>query len=63
MLKTFSLSCLLLAAALATGGCEMQYQDDHSSVTVQDGTVSSFETRQDGYTISAPASTNTTILH
>ena len=44
-MKSFFLLGTLLAAILAAG-CEMIANSDHSQVTVTDGNVSSFHTRQ-----------------
>ncbi len=57
------LSALAIAVALLlAAGCELITQTDHTSVTVTDGTVSSFQTRQGNVVITAPARTNTVLL-
>ncbi len=58
-----SLSALAFAVVLLlAAGCELITQTDHTSLTVTDGTVSSFQTRQGNVVITAPARTNGTVL-
>lgn len=53
---------LMLAAALVATGCELITKTDDTSVTITDGAVSSFQTRQGDLLITAPGNSSTNRL-
>ena len=54
-MKSSVLLVLLLMAAALAAGCEMAAQTDNTSLTITDGSISSFQTRQGHFIITAPA--------
>jgi hypothetical protein len=61
-MKTTILALLpLLIATLLATGCELSTQTDDTSLTITDGTVSSFQTQQGNVTITAPGNSSNTL--